>query len=54
MSSIGFGQKDKELEEQIAKFQEENGIDSFAEAGRILCREALKIMDTINNSKLLK
>ena len=26
MSSISFGQKDKELVEQITKFQKENGI----------------------------
>ena len=54
MSSVKFGQKDKELEEQISKFKEENGIEHFAEAVRILCREDLKIKSTINNSKLFK
>ena len=54
MSSISFGQKDKELVEQITKFQKENGISSFAEAGRILCKEALKIKEKIHDSKLLK
>ncbi|MBD5082252.1 MAG: hypothetical protein HDT44_10900 [Ruminococcaceae bacterium] len=54
MSAISFGQNDQELEEQIVEFQKENGIKSFSEAGRILCQEALKIKDTINNSKLLK
>lgn len=40
-SCVHFGEKDKELLQKIWDFQKEKRLPSFAEAVRILCKDAL-------------
>lgn len=45
LKSIAFAEKDKELIEQIKKFQSEKRIPNFTEAVRRLCTDALKLKE---------
>lgn len=48
---ISFIDKDKELIAQIERFQKEQGLPSFIEAVRCLCKNGLSMSSVVKNLK---
>lgn len=48
---VTFGEKDSELIKKIETYQKEQGLPSFIEAVRILCKKGLQFNELIKNPK---
>lgn len=48
---VTFGERDLELIKKIETYQKEQGLPSFIEAVRILCKKGLQVNELISKNK---